>query len=234
MRGLLLSMLIPVIFLGFAQRKMTSEGEERVRISILEKQNKVAKDIPKMLLQAWCNGDIEAYYPKDMKVKMTYAQFLEHFGMEEKAYHLIDHNYPAWYCGNESLKCIPIDDLTLSCLQYEIELGEENFFNQQKSIREKRIDYVKLIYSSRCTFQGIEVEGPVFMMKDIKKLNKEQYKVRNMQNDAASFPIWSYLTLGSFNTTTIYKKNEFVENPASLSREEIQKGVAKENDNWEK
>ena len=230
MRYMLISFLL-VSIVGVAQNKMTSEGEERTRISIKEKQNLVTKDIPVLLLEAWCKEEITAYYPKNQNVEMSYAQFLNHFGMEQRAYTVLDNQVPDWFC-NEQQKCIPIDGYTMNCFQYEVELGEENYFNRQTSRNEKRIDYVKLIYSSICTARGIEVEGPVFKMKDIKRLDKQKYKVRNAQNNAASLPIWSYLTIGNFKRTFIYKKNDFVDNPARVDKKTLQKRINTEGGNW--
>lgn len=232
MRYLVIYMLL-ISTVGLAQQKSTSEGNERVRISTIEKQNKEAKEISKLLLQAWCMGDITAYYPKNQTIEMSYAQFLNHFGMEEYAYTLLNNQTPSWFCSEKKLRCIPIDPLTMQCLQYEIELGEENYFNQQKSTQEKRIDYVKLIYSSICDVRGIELEGPVFKMKDIKKLNKQKYKVRNPQNDAATLDVWSYLTIGNFKRTTIYKRDEFVNSPSRVDANELRKRVDGESVNWE-
>lgn len=230
MRLVLISLVfIPTI--GFTQSKMTSEGEERTRISTKEKQNKVAQDIPKLLLQAWCAGEISAYYPKNQKIEMNYAQFLSHFGMEKKAYMVLDNQTPEWFCEEELMECIPIDPMTMKCMQYEIELGEENYFNQTTSRQEKKLNYIKLVYSSTCTARGIEIEGPVFKMNDIKKLDKK-YTVQNLQNDVASLPIWSYLTIGNFSRTIIYKKDEFIDNPTRVSAEVLNIRNTKENENW--
>lgn len=234
MKKVVTIILVLYSILGVAQRKMTSEGEERTRISIKEKQNKAAKDLPPLLLKAWCDGEISAYYPKSLDTKLSYSQFLYHFGMEELAYKTVDNDVPEWFCNEEKTSCGKIDEYTLSCFQFEVELGEENYFNRNKLTQEKRIDYVKLIYSNNCTYTGLELEGPVFKMSDIKNLNKEKYNIQNPINDATTLDIWSFLTIGNFSRSTIFKKNDFVENPARISNKEIQKRVSKENENWEK
>ena len=233
MKNLTLIILTLISTAGMAQKKVTSEGEVRVRISTLEKQNKVAKDIPRLLLQAWCKGDINAYYPKNQNVELTYAQFLEHFGMEKRAYTVLDNQVPEWFCEEQPLECIPIDPYTMQCLQYEVELGEENYFNKNTARQEKKLEYIKLIYSSNCTVRGIEIEGPVLKINDIKKLPKS-YKVTNPENDASALPIWSYLTLGNYRRSTIYKKEEFVTNPARIAHSELQNRLSSESENWEK
>jgi len=227
---LIIALLISTLVV--AQQKTTSEGEERVRISLIEKQNLYAKDLPYKLLKAFCNGDIKAYYPANLNVELNYPQFLSHFGMEKRAYAMIDEDLPDWYCDKTS-KCIALDHYTLNCMQFEIEIGEENFFNRNTSKQEKRIDYVKIIYSYNCNVRGVEIEGPVFRMSDIKKLNSENYKINNSSNQAASLSLWSYLTLGNFKRTIIYKKNQFVESPARVSSKELELRIKNENSNWE-
>lgn len=224
--------MVLISTVGMAQNKMTSEGEARTRIAIKEKQNLVIRDISSLLLKAWCKGDIIAYYPNNQNIEMSYAQFLEHFGMEKRAYIMLNNQVPDWFC-NEHQKCLPIDAYTMSCLQYEVELGEENYFNKQTSRNEKRLDYVKLIYSSICTLKGVEIEGPVFKVNDIKNLDKLKYKVRNPQNVAASMPLWSFLTLGNLKRSIIYKKNDFVDNPAKIDKETLKKRMNTEGGNWE-
>lgn len=168
------------------------------RVYLKEKQNKPAAAIPEILLNAYSKGDIKAYYPKQLKTPVSYAQFLNHFGMESKAYQEIANNLPVWFCNKRN--DVKIDPSVKKCMQYSFEIGEVSVRNNITYQQDIKMAYVKVIYSGECTTTGVEIEGPVFKLGDIRKLKKSEYKVVNYENTSMSYYVADYLNLRLFRT----------------------------------
>jgi len=166
------------------------------RVYLTEKQNKPAAVIPKILLEAYSKGDIEAYYPRDLEQRVSYAQFLNHFGMEAKAYQQISNDSPAWFCGQRQE--VDVDLSVTQCMQYAFEIGERSVRNNITYQQEIKLAYIKIIYSGECTASGVEKEGPVFRLGDIRKLKSNKYKIVNAQNSSVSYKVADYLDLRLF------------------------------------
>jgi hypothetical protein len=171
-------------------------GFIKSRVYLEEKQNKPASAIPKILLDAYSKGDITAYYPKNLEKPVPYAQFLNHFGMESKAYQVIANDYPSWFCGK--LPLVEIDPSVTQCMQYSFEIGERSVRNNISYQQEMKLAYVKVIYSGECSASGVEKEGPVFRLGDIRKLKSYAYKIVNTQNSSISYKVADYLDLRLF------------------------------------
>jgi hypothetical protein len=161
-----------------------------------EKQNKPAAAIPKILLEAYSKGDITAYYPKNLEKQVSYAQFLNHFGMESKAYQVIADDTPDWFCHDGPV--VQVDAMVIDCMQYAFEIGERSVRNNVTYQQEIKLAYVKLIYSGECSASGFEKEGPVFRLGDIRKLKSSAYKIVNAQNSSVSYKVADYLDLRLF------------------------------------
>jgi len=166
---------------------------KKSRVNLLEKQNKPAASIPSILLKAYSQGEIKAYYPKSLKQEVSLTQFLNHFGMKSKAEKVLTTRQPFWFCVDAP--SIEIDSRVMDCMKYSFEIGEEIFRNNITYQQDKRLIYVKVIYSKKCSADGIEKEGPVFKMGDIKKLYEKEHKIINPQNSAVSYTIADYLSL---------------------------------------
>jgi len=166
------------------------------RVYLTEKQNKPAAVIPKILLDAYSNGDIKAYYPRDLEKTVPYTQFLNHFDMETKAYQQITNDSPAWFCGQR--QSVAIDASVTQCMQYVFEIGERSVRNNITYQQEIKLAYIKVIYSGECTADGLEIEGPVFRLGDIRKLKNSRYKVVNAQNSSVTYKVADYLDLRLF------------------------------------
>ncbi|MDH5365977.1 MAG: hypothetical protein OEW67_03265 [Cyclobacteriaceae bacterium] len=166
------------------------------RVYLEEKQNKPAAAIPEILLDAYSKGDIKAYYPQQLKTPVPYAQFLKHFGMESKAYQEIANDHPIWFCNKRNN--VKIDPYVKKCMQYSFELGEVSVRNNITYQQDIKMVYVKVIYSGECTTTGLEVEGPVFKLGDIRKLKNREYKIVNYENTSISYNVADYLNLRLF------------------------------------
>lgn len=175
---------------------LAQNGFIKSRVYLEEKQNKPAAAIPKILLDAYSKGDIRAYYPKDLERTVPYAQFLNHFGMESQAYQVIADDMPPWFCGKRSV--VEVDPTINRCMQYYFEIGERSVRNNITYQQEIKLAYIKVIYSADCTASGLEKEGPVFRIGDIRKLKDNAYKIMNAQNSSFSYKVADYLDLRLF------------------------------------
>ena len=168
----------------------------RSKVYLAEKQNKPAEVIPELLIKAYANGDINAYYPMDISRQVNYPQFLNHFGMTSKAYQAIGYDKPTWFCVNDLP--VKVNSDVLKCMKYKFEIGERSVRNNITYQDEIKLVYVKLLYSEECSVQGLEKEGPVFRFGDIKKLKSSQYKMINPENYSMSYTMADYLLLRLF------------------------------------
>lgn len=180
-----------------------SKRIKKSRVNLLEKQNRPAANIPKTLLKAYSDGDIKAYYPNAPKVQVSYAQFLSHFGMAKKANKTLENGAPFWFC--QKSKPISIDADVVKCMQYSFEIGEEVFRNNITYQQDTRLAYVKIIYSNECSNDGLEKEGPIFKIGDVKKLIDREYKIVNPRNSAVTYTIADYLSLKLFSAVPLKK-----------------------------
>jgi hypothetical protein len=80
MKKILLFVLVIACFSGQAQRLMYKEFQV-MRISLKEKFNLPARDLPRLLIQAFCEGKITAYYPQKPKLECSYLSSKAESGM---------------------------------------------------------------------------------------------------------------------------------------------------------
>lgn len=168
------------------------------KVNLKEKQNKMASSIPAILLDAYSKGHIKAYYPKNINVPVAYTQFLNHFGMQEKARLELLNENPFSFCYEK--KKISVDIYVINCMQYRLEIFEKVQKNHVTYEMEKKVDFVKIIYSSECTSDGLDVEGPVFKMNDINKLRNSSYEITNPQNPAVTYRVAEFLFLKLYSS----------------------------------
>ncbi|QSE97244.1 hypothetical protein [Fulvivirga lutea] len=183
-------MIITLLISCFAD--MTAQ-EIVSRVNLEVKQNQMAAEIPKILIDAFSRGDIDAYYPKKTNVPVSYSQFLYHFGMTERAFRALMQTSPGWEC--ENAKPVPVDGHVLKCMQYEFEIVEQMQRNNVTYEQERKLKYIRLVFSSNCTLDGVDVEGPVFKIADIADLTDQRYGVTNVQNPAVKYSILELLRL---------------------------------------
>lgn len=163
------------------------------KVMLKEKQNQMAAEVPKILIDAMSRGDIVGYYPKNIKIPVTYSQFLYHFGMTERAYRALMKTSPGWDC--EETKPVPVDDYVLDCMQYQFEIVEQMERNNVTYEQERKMKYVRLIFSNTCTLDGLDVAGPIFKVSDIGDLVDHRYGIINPQNPAIKYSVLELLRL---------------------------------------
>lgn len=189
-------LLILIPFLFWAQCSFAQGNLKLTRVFSSEKQNEMASKIPSLLLEAYRNGDIAAYYPEKMNLRIPYAQFLQHYGERSKAQRAIADN-PDWYC--EETEMPKLDNWRLDCLSRQFELGERLGQNRVTMQNEFIQEFIRLVHSSECDPRGFDTYGPVFLLSDIEKLKQKQYKLVNPQNSAVTYNIIDAMRLRLFN-----------------------------------
>jgi len=201
----------------------------RSRIDFNEKVNVPAKIIPSLLLKAFCNGEIQAYYPKAETESMKCSDFLTQFGMVEP----IDLSTSE---GNQipciSQNYLQLDPNLIRCFSFYMDVDEIWEMNGKTSRLTKRIKYVRLIYSAWCSIKGFDSNGPVFKYSDIDKLSNN-YKVSNPQNLALNLKIGDFFKIRPYNSVIIRGDGKYFDNPAMEEKRLREKIIIKENEIWE-
>jgi hypothetical protein len=164
-----------------------------------EPQNAMASDIPKLLLEAYRQGDIRAYYPRSPNVPIPYAQFIQRYTGSAKAQEILKGN-PSWFCEESELP--RLSKATLSCLSEKFELGEKLEVNRVSMQNELKQYFIRLIHSEACDPRGFETYGPFFKMRDIETLTQKPYRMINPQNQAITYSIIDVMRLRLFSAST--------------------------------
>lgn len=173
------ALLVGLSFACFAQPVSMSS------VFASEPQNKMAKNIPNLLMQAFVNGDIDAYYPNDVNKKIPIEQFLYHFGDTDRAIDVMTKG-PSWFCSPEK---ISVSENLKTCFSVKFEVG-----NQQSQGKLKPA-FVRLFFDASCNPSGINLLGPIFRFSDIQKLRGSGYQLTNLQNQAIKYSIADVLLL---------------------------------------
>lgn len=164
-----------------------------------EPQNAMASDIPKLLLEAYRQGDIRAYYPSYPNVPIPYAQFVQRYAGSAKAQETLKGN-PSWFCEESELP--RLSRSTLACLSEKFELGEKLEVNRVSMQNEMKQYFIRLIHSETCDPRGFETYGPFFKMRDIENLTQKPYRMINQQNNAVTYSIIDVMRLRLFKART--------------------------------
>jgi hypothetical protein len=193
MRKVITSFIIGCLF--------TTLNAQEVKLSRVfagEPQNAMASKIPILLLEAYRKGDIAAYYPENLKVRIPYAQFLKHYGESAKAQTVISEN-PSWFCDQTPMP--KLENWRMDCLSKQFELGEVFVRNQVTMMNEYKQQFIRLVHSSECDPRGFDTYGPVFLVVDIEKLKQKEYRLVNQKNNAMTYLIIEVLQLRLFNAS---------------------------------
>lgn len=186
-----------IFFLNICTFQLAAQNIYISRVFASEPQNKTAKQLPALLLKAYANGDIKAYYPEDLNRKVTYAQFLQHFGEGEKAATAVESS-PAWFCDEE--KIFPSKQTT-TCFSVSYQLGKSRSRTGKIAHR-----FVRLLFDSACGQANILRMGPVFKFPEIAKLDRQKYAIANPRNQAVKYSPADILLLGLYADRTMLGK----------------------------
>ena len=161
---------------------------------LVEKQNQVLRGLPKVLLEAFCAGDIPAYYPNYVKAQVSFTEMLNYAHMADPTYRQGELDCPGKFCQ--------LSKNDLLAFQNKLEFLEFDKPSLVGKERNKHIHYIRL----KIFHKGRFYNGPVFYYKDIVKLG-EKYKLYNPNNDAAPFTIKKVLLSRMFSSKIIKDYN---------------------------
>lgn len=181
---------------------MAGIADAQVKVSTVfgsEAQNAMAAKIPGLLLEAYRNGHIKAYYPAQPNQVIPYAQFLQHFGEGTKAQQVIATG-PDWFCGDQEMPKASKE--VLDCLSQQFEIGERLVENRVTRMNELKQEFIRLIFPSECHPAAIDTYGPVFKINDLRKIIGKAYRIPNPENDAISYSIEDVMRLRLFKART--------------------------------
>jgi hypothetical protein len=189
--------LLSLTLFWFATNLLLAQGP--VEISTVfssEKQNLMASEIPGLLLEAYRNGDIAAYYPQNMNVRIPYVQFLQHYGESEKAAQILSAP-PAWFC--DGTRYPKLEPGKQQCFKERFEIGEQVVRNDVTMMPEKKQAFIRLIFSAECHDIGATL-GPVFKIDEMERLGSA-YRITNPQNSAVKYRLYELIKLRLYHAS---------------------------------
>ena len=65
---------------------------------LVEKHNQVLRDLPRVLLEAYCKGDIAGYYPNYPKAQVSFTEMLNYANLEDPSLKNGELNCPGVFC----------------------------------------------------------------------------------------------------------------------------------------
>jgi len=203
-----------------AQRLMEKEFQV-TRIPLKEKFNLAARDLPSLLIQAFCEGKITAYYPQKPSLECGYHEFAAHFEVLKTQPVAKGDVFEEVYCPNAF--CSTKNEASVEPFRLYFDVIEDKEFSNQKSSEKFNIRYIRLIYAF--DKHGMEVikTGPLFVYEDVSKLNAQDYSLLNPKNDAARISFKKY-----------FESRMFMGFPLSADNAQPKKtNPNKENDKWQ-
>lgn len=204
MKSIFCALLICVFAVeSFGQKpeKNTIIKEVQARIFLDEKANKPLKILPDLLLRAFCDGRLKAYYPNRTNVQMSYYDFLWYFGIHEPVAN-----------ANEllpcpSANCLQLDPVFTDAFSVAFDFSEMQKLNTNTSQYTYDIQYIRLVFLSEVNGNQ-EYLGPVFRYEDIVRVFPTAIFF-NRQNDAAKFTLAHIFTSRNFNAIVFPEKDMF-------------------------
>lgn len=227
-----------------AQQNSYSQGEI-IKVQLNEKFNLAAKELPKLLIKAYCEGLIQGYFPLRVDKPCSFYEFQNQFSIGKLPYipsaeFLKKVNTPQC-CPNNIPKCprhcFPQEiDCPQNYCDYANEPGMQNFTQNYDIIQQKRFDkntskevydikYIRIVYSYEKYGQRFNMLGPVFNYQDVIALNRDDFRIMNTKNNAANFTFKQYFESRMFLATVIKTSLIDSKNPDAVEQ--------REKDNWD-
>ncbi|MFY8185984.1 MAG: hypothetical protein ACOVLD_07975 [Bacteroidia bacterium] len=175
-----------------AQTKVnnTLKQGELMKVPLLEKFNLPGRNLPKLLIKAYCEGLIQGYYPLQVDSPCSYHKFMKQFGFGKtqaipSADEFTDIQCPISFCND-------LNSPILEQFQHSYEIIQNKRFDKNTSKEVYDIKYVRLIYVKEKGDLMFDLFGPVFKYEDVIALTREDFKIMNPKNNAANFTFKQY------------------------------------------
>ena len=155
-----------------------------------EKHNQLLRGLPKILLHAFCAGEIPGYYPNNVKAQVSFTEMLNYAHIGDPTFFENQLKCPHEFCNLSKDELIKF--------QHQLELLE---YKQDAAVGQEpttKTHYVRLKMLHNQKYYN----GPVFYLKDILKL-ENRYQLYNPKNDAAPVSIKKLFLARMFSTKLI-------------------------------
>ncbi len=216
-------MLFSIFCFGQTLNNNVYKQAEVMKVPLLEKFNLSARKLPQLLIKAYCEGLIQAYYPLDIDSTCSYHNFMHQFGFgKTQPIPAIDEltliQCPESFCNDP-------DNPILDQFKHSFELIQSKRFDANTSMEVYDIKYLRLIYVKETGDQMFDLLGPVFKYEDVIALTRDDFKLPNPNNAAASITLKQYFSKRMFHGYLFQPSPQKFVNPGG------KKG--KEKDMWE-
>ncbi len=173
------------------------KNNELIRIPLIEKFNLPARQLPVLLMKAYCEGLIQGYYPLQVDSPCSYYNFVKQFGFGNVQPSSTKEQYsglscPISFCGEEISG--PIENF-----MHYYEIIQQKSFDINKSSEINKIKYIRLIYTMEKGQYMIDLLGPVFRYEDVIQLTRNDFTLLNQKNNAANLSFKQYFEQRMFH-----------------------------------
>jgi hypothetical protein len=217
--------IFSVLFTQAQKRKKDQRLMEKkfqvTRISLKEKFNLPARDLPSIVIRAFCEGLIVGYYPQKPGVVCSYHEFAAHFAIAkvqpaQSGDSFEDVNCPQAFCYTKN-------EATIEPFRFYFDIFETKNFSKETSSEDHSIQYIRLNYVVEKHGMEVSMDGPLFLYDDLIKLVGADYSLMNPKNDAAKISLKQFFEKRMFTGFDL-KTGDGPEQP---------KNPNKEKDKWE-
>jgi hypothetical protein len=186
---------------SFAQKKadlrLIDKQFNITRVSLKEKFNLPARDLPSLVIQAYCEGSIVGYYPLKPKEVCGYHEFVAHFGVGKYQPARNDDAFEEINCPKAF--CYTKNEATIEPFRLYFDIMEDKAFSKETSSQKHNIKYIRLLFVYEKHGLEIILDGPLFLYDDLIKLNNDDYSLPNPKNDAAKTSFKKYFESRMFH-----------------------------------
>ena len=170
----------------------TYQQGEIMKIPLMEKFNLPARKLPEILLKAYCEGLIKAYYPMNVDSVCSYHNFMKQFAYgktqpKPSADEFSNIQCPASFCEGG-------DEAVLEQFRHSFEIIQQKRFDKAMSKEVYDITYVRLVFVREKADMIWDVLGPVFKYEDVIALTRDDQKLLNAKNQAAPISMKQYFS----------------------------------------
>lgn len=164
------------------KKNIPLQKEVNGRIHLQEKANQSLSTLPQMLLSAFCQGQIKAYYPGRPDKEMSFGDFVSYFNMPFRP----EQDTSVHTCACELCKNLNAE--FVDAFSQFIDYTETEQFDKSTGMYIYQPQFLKIMLPARYTWMNKEYAGPVFRYADAEKLFPSAMFF-NTQNDAARFTL---------------------------------------------
>ena len=189
------------------------------RINLNEKANLNLKQIPELLLEATCRGELTAYYPHLPQVPVEFSTIANYFYITMPQPEVTNGYFIDGCCGSNELCDIAAYDVEKLKAHLEV---VEDAYNTPSGLKTEVV-YVRLIFTD---YYGNE-RGPLFHYKDVKDAG---VSLKNPIN-GLHLPLAQILENHLLNSYTFSNRDKLF--TIDESTEQRKQNANRENDYWE-